>query len=76
MRIEVLGIGCPKCRKLYENVKKAAEEAGVAIEIIKVEDMEKIAASGVMITPGLVIDGKVVSSGRVPDTAEIRKWMV
>ncbi len=76
MRIEVLGMGCPKCKKLYENAKKAAEEAGVAAEIVKVEDIEKITASGVMMTPALLIDGRVMSSGRIPDVDEMKKWIV
>lgn len=71
MKIEVLGTGCAKCKTLYENVKKAVEESGKDAEIIKVEDIPKIMAYGVMSTPALVIDGQVKFSGKVASVAEI-----
>lgn len=71
MKIEVLGTGCAKCKTLYENVKKAVEESGKTVEIIKVEEIPKIMAYGVMSTPALVVDGKVVFSGKVATVAEI-----
>jgi small redox-active disulfide protein 2 len=71
MKIEVLGTGCSKCKTLYENTKKAVKESGKDAEIIKVEEIPKIMAYGVMSTPALVIDGQVKSSGKVASIAEI-----
>jgi len=75
MRIEVLGMGCPRCKKLAENAKKAVEELGVKADIEKVEDMDRIVSYGVMMTPALVLDGKVVSSGKIASVEEIREWI-
>jgi small redox-active disulfide protein 2 len=75
MRIEILGTGCPKCKKLEENARKAAEKTRTKAEIVKVTDVGKIIEYGVMSTPTLVIDGKVKSSGRIPDVEEIEKWL-
>ena len=72
MKIEVLGTGCASCKTLYENAKKAVEESGKTAEIIKIEEIPKIMAYGVMSTPALVIDGKVVFSGKVASAAEIK----
>jgi small redox-active disulfide protein 2 len=71
MKIEILGMGCAKCNKLEKNVRKTVNELGIAADVMKVEDIDEIAARGVMMTPALVIDGKVVSSGRVPGKNEI-----
>ena len=75
MKIEILGMGCAKCRQLYENTKKAVSEKGVQAEIIKVEDIEKITDYGIMMPPALVIDGKVKTAGKLPSTEEITKWL-
>ncbi|GAB4295710.1 MAG: thioredoxin family protein [Desulfuromonadia bacterium] len=72
MKIEVLGTGCAKCKTLYENVKKAVEESGKDAELVKVEEISKIMAYGVMSTPALVIDGQVKFSGKVASPAEIK----
>ncbi|MDD2898317.1 MAG: thioredoxin family protein [Desulfuromonadaceae bacterium] len=72
MKIEVLGTGCAKCKTLYDNVKKAVEESGTTAEIIKVEEILKIMAYGVMSTPALVIDGTVVFSGKTASVGEIK----
>jgi len=69
MKIQVLGTGCPKCKQLVENAKKAFPEAKVE----KVEDIDKILEAGVMMTPALVVDGKVVSSGKVLSPDDIKK---
>jgi small redox-active disulfide protein 2 len=74
MKIEILGSGCPKCKKLEENARKAAEKIKKA-EIVKVTEIDKIIEYGVMSTPALVIDGKVRSSGRIPEVEEIEKWL-
>lgn len=71
MKIEVLGTGCSKCKTLYENVKKALEESGKDAEVVKVEEIPKIMAYGVMSTPALVIDGQVKFSGKVASIGEI-----
>lgn len=75
MKIEILGMGCPKCKLLYENAKKAVEGKGIQAEIVKVEDMNKITEYGVMMTPALVIDGEVKSSGKALSIEEIGKWL-
>jgi len=75
MRIEILGMGCPKCKKLAENAKKAVEELGVKADIEKVEEMDKIVAYGVMMTPALVLDGKIMSCGKIASVDEIKKWV-
>ena len=72
MKIEILGTGCAKCKTLYENVKKAVEEIGIEAEIVKVEDIPSIMKYGVMSTPALVVDGKVLFSGKVASAGEIR----
>ena len=75
MKIEILGMGCPKCKMLYENAKKAVEEEGIKAEVTKIENMDKITEYGVMMTPALVIDGEVKSSGKVLSAEEIKKWL-
>ncbi|MGA3056449.1 MAG: thioredoxin family protein [Candidatus Limnocylindrales bacterium] len=74
-KIEVLGPGCSNCVKLAENAREAVAMAGVEAEVVKVTDYRKIAAYGVMSTPGLVIDGKVVSYGRIPSAGDIALWL-
>jgi small redox-active disulfide protein 2 len=71
MEIKVLGPGCANCKRLYAEAEKAVAESGRSATITKVEAMEDIIAHGILRTPGLVIDGKVVASGRVPNAAEI-----
>ncbi|MGC8634245.1 MAG: thioredoxin family protein [Candidatus Limnocylindrales bacterium] len=74
-KIEVLGPGCPTCRRLEANVRQAVAMAAVDAEILKVEDYRSILAYGVMSTPALVIDGKVFSYGRVPSAGDIAEWL-
>ncbi len=74
-KIEVLGPGCANCHRLETNAREAVLMAGVEAEIRHVTDYREIAAYGVMHTPGLVIDGKVVSSGRVPSAGNIAEWL-
>ena len=73
MRIEILGSGCAKCKQVNVSVETAVKELGLSVEIVKVTEIAKIAAYGVMMTPALVIDGKVKSSGRNLSVAEIKK---
>ncbi len=74
-RIEVLGPGCDNCKQLEANAREAVMMAGVEAEIVKVTDHAQIAAYGVLSTPGLVIDGKVVSAGRIPSAGNIAVWL-
>jgi len=73
--IEVLGSGCANCRKLEANAREAVAEAGVDAEILHVTDMAEIASRGVLNTPGLAIDGRVVSTGRIPTPWTIASWL-
>lgn len=73
MKIEILGIGCPKCKQLTSNAESAVKELNVDGEICKVMDIDKITEYGVMMTPALVIDGVVVSSGKLLNKDEIKK---
>jgi small redox-active disulfide protein 2 len=73
--IEVLGPGCNNCKRLEANAREAVGMAGVEAEIIKVTDYAEIVAHGVLSTPGLVIDGKVVSAGRIPSAGDIAVWL-
>ena len=75
MKIQVLGPGCPKCKKLAETMEKAAQSLGVPYEMEKVTDIEQIMAFGVVMTPALVIDGRVALSGRVPSVEEAEKLL-
>lgn len=73
--VKVLGPGCARCKTLTEMVRQAAEQAGVAIHLEKVEDMATIVGYGIMGTPGLMIDGKVVHAGSLPDLKKIAAWL-
>ena len=72
MKIEILGTGCPKCKKLTKLTEEAVNELGVSAEIIKVTDIIKIIDYGVMITPALVIEGDVKMAGKIPSREEIK----
>ena len=74
-KIAILGTGCPKCRKLEEETRKAADEIGLECQIEKVEDIQQIMAHGVMMTPALVVDGQVKVTGKVPSREEIKKHL-
>lgn len=75
MKIEILGTGCLKCKKLEENARKALEEKGKKAEVIKVTDITEIISYGVMSTPAIVIDGKVKAYGKVSTIEDIKKWL-
>ena len=75
MKIQILGTGCPKCRKLTENADAAAKAAGVEYTIEKVTDINEIMKFGVMMTPGLAVDGVVKTVGKVPTVEDIRKML-
>jgi small redox-active disulfide protein 2 len=74
-RIQILGTGCPKCKKLAENAEAAAKELGLECEVEKVTDIEAIMAFNVMMTPALAVDGDVKAVGRVLPVEEIKELL-
>ncbi len=75
MDIKVLGPGCANCRATYALIEQAARDKAVDVSLAKVEDMLQIMAYGILSTPGVVIDGKVVHSGGVPARAKVEEWL-
>ncbi|MDW7679203.1 MAG: thioredoxin family protein [bacterium] len=75
MTIKILGIGCSNCIKLEDMTKKAAQELNVNAEFVKVKEIDEILEYGVARTPGLVIDGVVKSSGRIPSVEQIKTFI-
>jgi small redox-active disulfide protein 2 len=73
--VKILGSGCANCRRLEEVARKAASDAGIEAEFVKVTDYKDILAYGVLTTPGLVVNEKLVSSGRIPAPATIAQWL-
>ena len=73
--VKVLGTGCANCRNTIKLIEEVAAEKGVTIELSKVEDLPEIMKYGVMSTPGVVVDGKVVHAGGVPDKVRIAGWL-
>lgn len=73
--IEVLGPGCPNCQAVERNVREALASSGEEAEVRHVTDWVDIAGRGVMSTPGLVIDGTVVSTGRIPSPEQVAAWL-
>ena len=74
-KIQILGTGCPKCKKLLENAKTAAEELQLEYEITKVTKIQEIMKYGVMVTPALVIDNEVKVAGKVPSVDEVKTML-
>jgi small redox-active disulfide protein 2 len=74
-RIQVLGMGCPKCKKLAENAEAAIKELGLDSKVEKVTDLNEMVRMGVMTTPALVVDGSVKISGKVSSVEEIKKLL-
>lgn len=75
MHIKVLGTGCANCRTTVALIEQVAQAKGVAIELTKVEDLKDIMSHGVMSTPGVVIDGKVVHAGGIPSRDKVEGWL-
>jgi len=75
MKVEVLGPGCPNCKKLAETVEAVLAQTGRKVEVVKVTDIQQIVESGLMSMPGLRINGKLKSSGRLPRREEIAQWL-
>jgi small redox-active disulfide protein 2 len=74
-KIQILGTGCPKCKKLAENAEAAAKQMGIKYEIHKVTDISEIMKFGVIMTPALAIDGEVKVAGKVPSSDEIEDML-
>jgi small redox-active disulfide protein 2 len=70
-KIEILGTGCAKCKRLFVNAEQAVKDAKITADVIKVEDLDEIVERGVMLTPALFINGELVAEGRVPCVEEI-----
>ena len=75
MKIEILGMGCPKCKQLTKQMEEAVKELGISAEIVKVTDINEIINYGVMMMPALVINGEVKSAGKVLGKEEIKKFL-
>jgi small redox-active disulfide protein 2 len=75
MKIEILGSGCPKCKELERRTREAVKKSGVAADVEHIYDLQKIIQRSVFSTPALVIDGKVIFSGRVPSIEELSKML-
>ena len=74
-KIQILGTGCPKCKKLAEHANEACKELGIEYELEKVTQLNEIMSMGVMITPAIAIDGEVKSAGKVPSVEEIKAML-
>lgn len=72
-KIQILGTGCPKCKKLAENAEAAAKELAIEYQLEKITEINEIMKFGVMVTPALVIDGQVKVTGKVADVGAIKK---
>lgn len=75
MKIQILGTGCPKCKKLMENAQQAVKELGIAAEVVKISQIDEIMKFGVMMTPALAIDGQVKVMGKSLTPEEIKKLL-
>jgi small redox-active disulfide protein 2 len=75
MNIQILGTGCARCQELEKRVIDTLAELNVAANVEKVTELKKFAAMGIFMTPGLVIDGKVVAQGKIPSKDELKKFL-
>ena len=75
MEIKILGMGCPRCDEVMNRTMNALAELNVAADVQKVKYVKEISSYGVLSTPGLVINDKVKSQGRIPSVAEIKEWI-
>jgi small redox-active disulfide protein 2 len=74
-KIQILGAGCPKCKKLAENAELAAKALGIEYELVKVTNIAEIMKFGVMMTPALAVDGVVKVAGKVPSVDEVKPFL-
>ncbi len=75
MKIEVLGPGCTRCKETFRVVQHVVEQSGLDAQVVKDESIERMMALGLLSTPGVAIDGKVVLSGRIPKADEVRRLL-
>lgn len=75
MKIQILGTGCPKCKKLAETAETAAQDLGLDYEIEKITEINEIMKFGVMMTPGLAVDGDVKVAGKTPTVDEVKRML-
>ncbi len=75
MKIEIMGTGCPKCETAQRNVEAAVRELGIEAQIVKVDQVADIVARGVMMTPAVAVDERIIASGRVPTVEEIKRQL-
>lgn len=75
MKIQVFGPGCPKCNEVELNVKEAIKESGLPADVEKVSDFKEMMTFGVMSTPAIAINGKIMCTGSVPSKKEIKEWL-
>lgn len=73
--VKVLGTGCQKCKKLYNDVTEVISELGIDVELEKIEDLQKIMSYGIMSVPALVVNGKVKFAGKSPSREELKKYL-
>ena len=76
LKIQILGIGCPKCRKLAEQAEQAAEKLGIEFMLEKIDKIDDIMEFGVMVTPALAVNGEVKISGKTPGVEKIRQILI
>ncbi len=74
-KVEIIGTGCAKCRRLLANAEQAVKDLKISAEIVKVEDLAEIVGRGVMLPPALFINGEVRAEGRIPDVNEIKRML-
>jgi small redox-active disulfide protein 2 len=75
-KVQILGTGCPKCKKLFEAAQQAVKELGAEAEVTKVEDINEIMKFGVMMTPALAVDGEIKVVGRIPKPDELKTMIL
>jgi small redox-active disulfide protein 2 len=75
MKVQILGTGCPKCKKLAEHAESAVRELGLDAEVVKITDINEIVSFGVLATPALAVDGEVKVSGRLVSVKEIKEFL-
>ena len=76
MKIEILGMGCPRCKKTAENTEQALKELAIEANVIKVEKLSEISKYGVVLTPAFVVDGELKVFGRIPSVEEVKRLLI
>jgi small redox-active disulfide protein 2 len=74
-KIEILGTGCAKCKRLFANTEQAVKELNITVDLVKIEKIDEITDRGVMMTPALIINNEIAAEGRVPDVKEIKAML-